>query len=299
MLREFVVQVDGDSADAFSDALLAAGALSVSLADADADTVREQPLFGEPGGEPDQAAWPYNLVRVLVVPGTDVARLIVAAAAACGIAPPAVQSAREVEDADWVTLTQSQFPPVRITDGLWIVPSWHEPPQAGAISIRLDPGTAFGTGTHPTTRLCLQWLAAHPPRDLRVLDYGCGSGILSIAAACLGAREVIGTDIDEQALVAARLNAARNGVAGQYTAPHLVPSGAFDVVLANILANPLKILAPVLLARTARGGRLLLSGVLQRQAAELADWFARIDPDVALAVEATDDGWALLLGTRR
>lgn len=298
MLREVIVRVDGDSAEALADALLAAGALSVGIVDADAGSDAERPLFGEPGVEPQCSAWPRNLLQILVPVGADPAQLIASAAQAVGASPPPVQAVAQVEDADWVRATQAQFPPIRIADGVWIVPSWHEPPEPAAINIRLDPGVAFGTGTHATTRLCLQWIAAHPPRGQRVLDYGCGSGILSIVAARLGAREVVGTDIDEQALRAARSNAERNAVAGQYTAPDLLPAGPFDLVVANILANPLKLLAPLLLERTARGGRLLLSGVLQRQALDLIDCYARIDPAVPLAVAGVQDGWVLLAGTR-
>jgi ribosomal protein L11 methyltransferase len=182
-----------------------------------------------------------------------------------------------VEDADWVRRTQAQFPPVRVGEALWIVPTWHDPPDPEAIVIRLDPGVAFGTGTHPTTRLCLSWLLQHRPEGARVLDYGCGSGVLAIAAARLGARVVIGTDIDEQALAAARANSERNAVTLVYTAPDRLPPGQFDVVLANILANPLRLLAPCLLARVRPGGMLVLSGVLQRQADELIAVYAQAD----------------------
>jgi ribosomal protein L11 methyltransferase len=196
-----------------------------------------------------------------------------------------------------VRLTQAQFPPTRI-GALWIVPSWHEPPDPSAINIRLDPGVAFGTGTHPTTRLCLRWLQQHMRHGARVLDYGCGSGVLAIAAAKLGAGEVVGTDIDEQALAAARANSARNAVDALYTAPGELGSGQFDVVLANILANPLRLLAPMLLARVAPGGSIVLSGVLQRQADGLIADYARADRAVRLSVWAADDGWACLSGTR-
>jgi ribosomal protein L11 methyltransferase len=298
MLREITLIADADSADALSDALLEAGALSVSIEDADADTADEQPLYGEPGGEPDRPAWTQNRMSVLLPPGVDPAQLVAGACENLSIAPAKVHGQREVGDVDWVRLTQAQFPPTRIGEALWIVPSWHEPPDPSAINIRLDPGVAFGTGTHPTTRLCLAWLAQNMPRGAHVLDYGCGSGVLAIAAAKLGAREVIGTDIDEQALDAARANSERNGVDARYTAPGRLPAGPFDVVLANILANPLRLLAPMLLARVAPGGSLVLSGVLQRQAGELVATYAQVDSALPLRVWATDDGWVCLAGRR-
>ncbi len=298
MLREFTVLADAPLAEALSDELLIEGALSVAIDDADAGSSAEQPLYGEPGGEPEQTAWPRSRLTVLLAAGTDPAQLLAAAAERLGIAPPPITGQREVADADWVRLTQAQFPPTHIGGRLWIVPSWHEPPDPSAINIRLDPGVAFGTGTHPTTRLCLRWLLEHPPHGARVLDYGCGSGVLAIAAARLGAAEAIGTDIDAQALAAARTNSERNRVSAQYTRPDLLPAGPFDVVLANILANPLRVLAPVLLGRVAPGGALVLSGVLARQADELIGAYRQIDAAVPLAVWAKDEGWVCLAGRR-
>jgi ribosomal protein L11 methyltransferase len=297
MLREISLLLDAEAADALSDALLACGALSASLEDADAGTSAETPLFGEPGGEPERAAWPRSRLSVLLPAGADPEQVVAAASESLSMAPPPVVATRSVEDADWVRLTQAQFPPTRI-DALWIVPSWHEPPDPSAINIRLDPGVAFGTGTHPTTRLCLSWLQRHLRRGARVLDYGCGSGVLAIAAARLGAGEVVGTDIDEQALAAARANSARNAVDALYTAPGALGSGQFDVVLANILANPLRLLAPMLLARVARGGAIVLSGVLQRQADGVIADYTRADPAVRLSVWAAEDGWVCLSGSR-
>jgi ribosomal protein L11 methyltransferase len=298
MLREITLLADADRADALSDALLEAGALSVAIEDADADTADEEPLYGEPGSEPARASWAHNRVSVLLAPGVDPAQLLAGACDTLSIPPPPIRSQREVEDADWVRLTQAQFPPTRIGARLWIVPSWHEPPDPAAINVRLDPGIAFGTGTHPTTRLCLQWLLQNLPPGSRVLDYGCGSGVLAIAAARLGAGEVVGSDIDEQALDAARANSERNGVDARYTAPGLLPAGQFDVVLANILANPLRLLAPMLLARVAPGGALVLSGVLQRQAEDLIATYARADAALPLRVWASSEGWVCLAGKR-
>ncbi len=298
MLREIILLADADRAEALSDALLDAGALAVSLEDAEADTDDESPLYGEPGEEPARPIWRHNRLLILLPAGVDPAQLIAVTADALGTRIPEIAVQRLLDDVDWVQLTQAQFPPTRIGAGLWIVPSWADPPQPDAINIRLDPGVAFGTGTHPTTRLCLKWLLENRPSG-RVLDYGCGSGLLAIAAARLGAREVVGIDIDPQALVAARANSERNAVLARYTAPDDVPGGTFDLVLANILANPLRLLAPMLLARVAAGGALVLSGILQRQAGELIDAYATVDPALPLAVWEADEGWVCLAGFRR
>jgi ribosomal protein L11 methyltransferase len=217
------------------------------------------------------------------------------ASAAAGIAPPPY-SAQTVEDEDWVRRTQAQFEPVRAGERLWIVPSWHEPPRdPGAVVLRLDPGLAFGTGTHPSTRLVLAWLERRCA-GARVLDYGCGSGILAIAAARLGAAHADGVDVDPQALAATAANAGKNGVEIGAFAPEALPPGQYDIVLANILANPLIALEAELAARTRRGGRIALSGILAAQAGELIAAYAA---DFALEVAAAQDGWVLLAGTRR
>lgn len=298
MLREFEILVGEEVAESVADALLAAGALSVAVEDVDAGGEGEQPLYGEPGLGPTRAAWPHNRLVVLIDEATDPHGLVASVFPGPQEPPAAVLAVREVADQDWVRITQEQFSPTRIGARLWIVPSWHEPPDPQALLIRLDPGVAFGTGTHPTTRLVLQWLEANPPAGRRVLDYGCGSGILAIAAAKLGAARVIGTDIDAQAVHAARANAAANGTPGDYTAPDALPDGAFDLVLANILTNPLKLLAPLLLGRVAPGGSLVLSGVLQRQAGDVIGAYAQVDPGVALTVWRSDEGWVCLQGTR-
>ncbi|HYM48264.1 MAG TPA: 50S ribosomal protein L11 methyltransferase, partial [Burkholderiaceae bacterium] len=284
-------------AEALADALLESGALSVSTEDAHADTPDEQPLYGEPGFEPTRPAWARSRLRVLAEP--DRADAIVEAAGLAMMMALAVEQRTAVEDADWVRATQSQFRPTRISEQLWIVPTWHQPPQPDAIVVRLDPGVAFGTGTHPTTRLCLAWLDANLPSGASVLDYGCGSGILAIAAAKLGAGTVIGTDIDPQALAAARANASANGVAAGYTDPYGLSQSAatFDIVLANILSNPLKLLAPALLARVAPGGSLVLSGILERQAEDVIATYRHADPTLPLGAWRTEDGWVCLVGT--
>jgi ribosomal protein L11 methyltransferase len=299
MLQELRFEVAEDVADALSDALLQAGALSVGIEDAAADTPAERPLYGEPGLAPERPAWARNRLVVLIDADSDPQRLLAAAAAGLVEPPPRVESIVAVGDVDWVRLNQSQFGPTRVGERLWIVPSWHAAPDPGAVVVRLDPGVAFGTGTHPTTRLMLQWLDEHPPRGFYVLDYGCGSGILAIAAAKLGAARVAATDIDPLALAAARANAAANAVGGDYTAPEAVAPGPFDLVLANILTNPLKLLAPLLLGRVGAGGTLLLSGVLERQADEVIDAYAAVDPGVPLSAWRRLDGWVCLAGSRR
>ena len=284
-------------ADAWGDALLAAGALSVDLADPQADTAAEEALYGEPGS-PADGRWPVCALTALFDGSADVGAAVAAAAAALGRAPPA-GTLTAVADADWVRLTQAQFEPIRIVDGLWIVPSWCEPVDPAAHNLVVDPGLAFGTGSHPTTRLCLQWLAGGLAAGESVLDYGCGSGILAIAAARLGAGTVVGTDVDPQAIAASVANAAVNGVAAEFLLPHALAASAhrqFDVVVANILTNPLRLLAPALAARVRPGGRIVLSGILETQAGEVVavydDWFT-------IGVWKAEDGWVALAGTRR
>jgi ribosomal protein L11 methyltransferase len=216
------------------------------------------------------------------------------AASVLGVALPAY-TVEAVADCDWVRQTQAQFGPLHITDRLWVVPSWCEPVDPGAINLALDPGSAFGTGSHPTTRLCLRWLAAQLAPGASVLDYGCGSGILAIAAARLGAGKVAGIDLDPQAIEASRANATRNGVTGHFAAPDGLGPGKFDLVVANILANPLRLLAPLLAARVRERGTILLSGVLDNQVVTVSDayrrWF-KLDP------WGSEDGWVALAGRR-
>lgn len=296
-MRELVFDCPQDQAEPWSDALLEAGALSVSVADADDGTEAEQPLYGEPGLEPETHAWRHNRVVALLPEGADAAALVNEAMVAQALNAAPAWTVREVPDADWVRLTQSQFDPIQVAERIWIVPSWHDLPQAGAdgIHIRLDPGLAFGTGSHPTTHLCLAWLAEHMREGASVLDYGCGSGILAIAARKLGAGLTVGVDIDAQAVQATADNAQVNEVEVKAVLPDATPEGAFDFVVANILSNPLKVLAPMLCQRVAPGGRLVLSGVLERQAEEVAEAYA---PFMAMSVWQARDGWVCLHGQR-
>ena len=286
--------VDSKTAEPLSDALMEAGALSVALEDADAGTVDETPLFGEPD-HPSAELWPRSIAVVLFDEATDVAASLADAAAAIGVSPPTVYTVERVADADWVRLTQSQFDPIPISPRLWIVPTWHDAPDADAINLRLDPGLAFGTGSHPTTRLCLHWLDLHLRPGETLLDYGCGSGILAIAAAKLGAARVEGVDIDPQAVLASKDNAARNEVVAHFGLPGELPEQTYDVVVANILTNPLKAMAPLLAGRVRPGGRLVLSGVLAEQA---QDVMAIYRPWFAFAPPETDEGWVRLAATR-
>ena len=285
---------DAGTADAWSDALLAAGALAVDIADAGAGTADETPLYGEPGVGAD-VRWPTARVTALFPAEGDAARALAEAGAALGFSLPPHET-RDVADQDWVRATQAQFAPLHIHDRLWIVPSWCAAPEPSAINVTLDPGLAFGTGSHPTTRLCLEWLVRELPRAASVLDYGCGSGILAIAAAKLGASRVVGVDVDPHAVGAAQANAAANGVAVAFMLPDGLGVEAFDVVVANILANPLCLLAPALAARVCPGGRIVLSGVLADQAAGVAAAYA---PWFIIDVwKSGEDGWVALAGTR-
>jgi ribosomal protein L11 methyltransferase len=300
VLYELTLLADEHDAEPLADALLAAGALSVAVEDADADTAVESALYGEPGLHPQRQAWQRSRLRILFEgPEPDGRPLIQQAAAAAGLKQPGrIESCALVSETDWVRATQSQFPPTRISDRLWIVPSWHEAPSGNVVAVRLDPGVAFGTGTHPTTQLCLAWLDAHLQSGDNVLDYGCGSGILAIAAGLLGAKHIVGVDVDPQALAAARDNSAINSVDARYTDPAGLAAGQFDIVLANILSNPLKLLAPALLARVGKGGALVLSGVLERQAEEVITAYRQADAGVSMRVWQVAGGWACLAGRR-
>jgi ribosomal protein L11 methyltransferase len=287
---ELSLLVPEDRVEQVSEALDALDALSVSVEDADAHTDAEQALFGEPGMPPPKEGWQRSRVVALFAQeqGAQQAALLLAAQdffAGCrvlGVAP--------VPEQDWVRLTQSQFAPVEITPEFWVVPTWHEPPAQARQVIRLDPGLAFGTGTHPTTRMCLRWIARHPPRGQRVLDYGCGSGILAIGAAKYGAGQVDAVDIDPAAVQSTVANAQANAVQLQAGLPDRA-RGGYHTVLANILATPLKVLAPLLCAHVAAGGQLVLAGILERQADELKAAYA---PHARLEVADTEDGWILM-----
>ena len=277
-----------------SDALMEIDALAVSVEDADADTDAEHALFGEPGMPAPKAGWERSVVKALFPAepdATEAATLILAQDWAADVHVQAIQG---VPEQDWVRLTQSQFAPVEITPEFWIVPSWHEaPPQAQRV-MRLDPGLAFGTGTHPTTRMCLRWIARHAQPWPRVLDYGCGSGILAIGAALHGAQGIDAVDIDPAAITSSRDNAAANGVALNTGLPELA-QGSYPLVIANILATPLKLLAPLLCAHVALGGDLILAGILSRQADELKAAYA---PWLTLEVSDEEDGWILMTASR-
>lgn len=286
--------ITGSDAEAWADALIEAGAVSVDITDAAAGTTDEVPQFGEPN-EFAPGVWTLNVLSALFDETADVPGIVAGIAAEYGWRAPVVYSLTRVEEQDWVRLTQSQFEPIRISSRLWILPSWHAAPDPDAINLVVDPGLAFGTGSHPTTRLCLQWLEAHLRRGETVLDYGCGSGILAIAAMRLGAGAVAGTDLDPQALIASRGNAVINQVACDFVAPEALRDGTHDLVVANILTNPLKILAPALAGRVRAGGRIVLSGILVDQAAAV---IAAYQPWFNIGVWHADEGWAALTGIR-
>lgn len=319
-LFELILLAPAHAVEALSDALEALDALSVSVEDADAQTPAEQALFGEPGMPPPQAGWERSRMVSLFATealARDAAAVLAEQDFFAGCQRVAIQA---VPEQDWVRLTQEQFAPVQITPEFWIVPTWHEPPAQARQVIRLDPGLAFGTGTHPTTSMCLRWISGAPtlvasrstlppegavsprggpsaklhglPRKQlgRVLDYGCGSGILAIGAARFGALDIDAVDIDEAAVESTRANAQANHVQLHAGLPELAV-GAYQTVLANILATPLKVLAPLLCAHVQKGGHLVLAGILARQADELKAAYA---PYCALRVEAEEDGWILM-----
>ena len=296
---EIALEVPRDQAERLSDALMESGALSVSVEDADEGTDAERPLFGEPGMEPEQHAWEHSRVLALAEAGADLQALVSEACALCELHPVPSFNSRIVADQDWVRLTQSQFEPIPIGQRIWVVPSWHQAPAPDAIVLQLDPGLAFGTGSHPTTRLCMEWMEVNLAERASLLDYGCGSGILAMLGEKLGAQPVDGVDIDPQAILSARDNSARNQCDIAYFLPeefaHDRKDHRYALVVANILSGPLKVLAPMLCGRVAAGGHLLLSGVLARQAEEV---IAAYSGFLSLSVWREREGWVALAGRR-
>lgn len=286
--------VDAALVGPLADALLHAGAQSIDVADANAGTDRERPVFQEPEEEVI-SAWGDSRLTALFDEDADWLAALEQASGQAGLALPTPRVAR-VEEQDWVRLTQSQFSPIQVSTRLWIVPSWSRAPDAKALNILLDPGLAFGTGSHPTTRLCLRWLDRSLQSGQTVIDYGCGSGVLAIAAARLGASQVTGVDIDPLALEASRYNARRNDVAVEFLPAEAPAPAPAHVVVANILAGPLRALAPFLAGLTRTQGRLVLSGILQEQAQEVAETYL---PWFDLEVGEIEEGWVRLEGVKR
>ncbi len=296
---EIVIEVPRAHAELLSDALMEAGALSVSVEDADEGTDAEQPLFGEPGMEPEQHAWDHSRVVALADADADHAAIVHEACAHTEIGDLPF-TLRNVAEQDWVRVTQSQFDPIHIGQKIWVVPSWHDAPEPDALVLELDPGLAFGTGSHPTTRLCMEWLEKNVTAGQSLLDYGCGSGILAMLARKLGAAPVDGVDIDPQAIVSARDNGERNRCADiHWFLPEAFgaerDATRYAIVAANILSSPLKLMAPMLSGRVAPGGAMVLSGVLARQADEVIASYA---PHIRLSVWAEREGWVALAGRK-
>ncbi len=291
------IDANEQNADEISDALMNIGALSASIEDANAETLAEQAIFGEPSSQdihyPPPGIWQQNIITAMFDENTDAAQIISALSQETGIAQFRY-STEVIAEQDWVRATQAQFDPIKITDKLWIVPTWHDAPTEDAINIILDPGLAFGTGSHPTTSLCLEWLTQQPNLG-SVLDYGCGSGILAIAAKKLGAISVVGVDIDSQAIIASDYNAQQNQVTINFYDANVFTQQTFDVVVANILSSALMVLAPALAKYCKTGGKLALSGILESQTdaltARYSEWFNMDTP-------TQKDAWVLLTGTK-
>ena len=288
------IEAQDNTADLISDTLMGLGALSAIIEDANADTLDEQPIFGEPG-DPPPGIWQQNLVSALFDEGIDVSKIMADLQHETKLAN-LQYSTESIQEQDWVRATQSQFDPIKITDNLWIVPTWHSAPNTNAINIVLDPGLAFGTGSHPTTHLCLAWLTQTVSAQNTVLDYGCGSGILAIAAKKLGASHVVGTDIDPQAIQSSLYNAEQNHVTAQFYNAAQYQTQVFDIVVANILSSALSVLAPALAKSCKTGGKIALSGILKEQADDVsaiyAEWFTMNAPQYM-------DAWVLLTGTKK
>lgn len=288
------IEAQDNTADLISDTLMELGALSAIIEDANAETIDEQPIFGEPG-DPPPGIWQQNLVSALFDEGIDVATLITDLQLQTKLSH-FNYTTEIIQEQDWVRATQSQFDPIKITDNLWIVPTWHSAPKPDALNIILDPGLAFGTGSHPTTHLCLAWLTHTVKPNQTVLDYGCGSGILAIAAKKLGAGKVVGVDIDTQAIQSSLYNAEQNQVSAEFYTAAQYQAESFDVVVANILSSALSVLAPALATACKAGGKIALSGILREQASAVsaiyAEWF---DMEAAQYMDA----WVLLTGTKK
>jgi ribosomal protein L11 methyltransferase len=288
------IEAQDNTADLISDTLMELGALSAIIEDANAETIDEQPIFGEPG-DPPPGIWQQNLVSALFDEGVDIDAVIADLQSETKL-PPLNYTTEIIQEQDWVRATQSQFDPIKITDTLWIVPTWHDSPNPEAINIILDPGLAFGTGSHPTTHLCLAWLTQTVKLGQTVLDYGCGSGILAIAAKKLGASEVVGVDIDPQAIQSSLYNAEQNAVIADFYPASDYQAAEFDIVVANILSSALSVLAPALASSCKAGGKIALSGILREQESAVSDiyseWFDMETPQYM-------DAWVLLTGTRK
>ena len=288
------IEAHSQNADLLSDTLMEIGALSASIEDANAETPDEQPIFGEPG-DPPPGIWNKNIISALFNDDVDVKAVMAEVAAITGFQDLSFHT-ETVAEQDWVRATQSQFDPIKITPDLWIVPTWHAAPNPDALNIVLDPGLAFGTGSHPTTHLCLAWLVDEVEPQHHVLDYGCGSGILAIAAKKLGASEVVGVDIDAQAIISSNFNAEQNQVSAKFFMATDYPEKQADIVVANILSSALSVLAPALAGACKQHGRIALSGILREQAEQVsaiyAEWFA-MDAPVFM------DSWTLLTGTKK
>jgi ribosomal protein L11 methyltransferase len=287
-------EVSAAEVEAVTDALLEAGAISVDVAGAEADAASGQSIYADAGSDPPHP-WRHSRVSALFAESADTGAALAHACARAGIPLPRCV-VHPVPERDWVQASRDHFVPLRISPRLWIVPSWHTAPDPDAVNILLDPGIAFGTGSHATTRLCLRWLESEVRAGDTVLDYGCGSGVLAIAAMKLGAASADGVDIDEQALLAARHNAMHNRVHATFHSAAEAIRRPARIVVANILAHPLVVLAPLLARLTASGGRLALAGLLTAQAREVRGAY---EPWFEFDAPTEEEGWTLLAGARR
>lgn len=291
--KQIIINIDSQRAEQLSDIFFDLGALSVSIEDEHEGTELEQPIFNEPGMIVE-ALWEHSKVVVLFDDLADVASLVSAAEIELDAKFSYVQE--NVDDQDWVRLTQSQFEAIEVTPNLYIVPSWHSIPDAEATGIILDPGLAFGTGSHPTTFMCLRWIAENITPELEVLDYGCGSGILAITAKKVGAKLVDGVDIDSQAIESSLYNAEVNQVRVNFCLPNQFLAKQYDVVIANILSNPLRMLASALASYVKPSGQIILSGILESQIEEMCEIYAQW---FVMSTYTIQEGWACLHGVKK
>lgn len=296
--QEVTFTLEAEDVEKWSDTLLEQGAISISIEDAYANTDHEYPLFGEPEKKelPEEEQWPTSQISILLNDNINYRYLISSVATFLNKKEPKIIACKRIKEQDWVKLTQSQFTPIEVGEKIIITPSWTKKlKNIKPIRIVLDPGLAFGTGSHPTTQLCIEWLESVTKSTDTVLDYGCGSGILAIVADFCGAKNVVGVDIDPNAILTSKQNSTLNQRNIKFYSVDECPNQQFDIVVANILSNPLKMLAPLLSNKLSQAGIIALSGILNRQTSDIINAYK---PFIQLNIWKKNGEWVLLTGRK-